>query len=140
MIQYPAIIKYEKNDKVFLVEFPDLPGCITYGKTLEKAKSNAKEALSGYLSTVDSRKMKFPLPSKIKGKDIYFVKPEKNVAFAVWLKTKRLKSGFTQEQIADILNISYQSYQRFENPSKANPTLKTIARLEEILDENLIAV
>jgi len=51
-----------------------------------------------------------------------------------------LKSGFTQEQIAEILNISYQSYQRFENPSKANPTLKTIARLEEILDENLIAV
>ena len=89
MIQYSAVIRYDRKDKAFTVEFPDLPGCVTHGKNLEKAKSNAKEALSGYLATVDSRKMKFPTPSKIKGKDIYYIKPDKNVAFAVWLKTKR---------------------------------------------------
>ena len=140
MIQYPCKIVYSKSDKAYLVDFINLPGCVTYGSTLEKAQDNAREALSGYLETVDSRKMKIPEPSRIRGKNVYYIKPEKNVAFAVWLKTRRLKSGYTQEQIADKLKISYQSYQRFENPSKSNPTLKTIARLEEILDEDLIAV
>ena len=44
---YPAIIKYDKGDKVYTVEFPDLSGCVTFGETLIEAKEKAKEALSG---------------------------------------------------------------------------------------------
>jgi len=140
MIEYPAKIYFDKADKCFLVEFIDLPGCQTYGQTQEEAMSNAVEALSGYLETIDSRKLQIPDPSKHKGKGIYYIKPAKNVAFAVWLRKKRQEIGYTQEQIAQILKIPYQSYQRFENPSKSNPTLKTIAKLEEVLKENLIKV
>ncbi len=35
ILQYPARIKYSAEDKTYLVEFPDLPGCLTEGKTLE---------------------------------------------------------------------------------------------------------
>lgn len=140
MIEYPARIFFDKEDKCFLVEFIDLPGCQTYGQTLDDAISNAAEALSGYLETMDSRKLKIPDSSICKGENIYYIKPEKNVAFAIWLRKKRQEIGYTQEQIAQLLKIPYQSYQRFENPSKANPTLKTIAKLEEVLKADLIKV
>jgi antitoxin HicB len=60
MIQYPAKIKFDKNDKCYLVEFPDITGCHTYGETLEEAQAMAIEALSGYLESIDLRKMIIP--------------------------------------------------------------------------------
>jgi len=103
MISYPAKIKYSKKDNCFLVEFPDLPGCLTYGDTLNDAKYNAEEALSGYLESIDLRKMEIPAPSKVKGKDIYYINPERSVAFAVWMKLKRAEKGLTQQKAADLL-------------------------------------
>ena len=41
-----------KKDKIFLVEFPDLPGCLTDGTDMEDARAMAVEALSGYLMSV----------------------------------------------------------------------------------------
>ncbi|MDO5332150.1 MAG: type II toxin-antitoxin system HicB family antitoxin [Bacillota bacterium] len=46
-IKYPAVFHYE--DSEFWVEFPDLNGCFSSGKTLEEAYDNAKEALGIYL-------------------------------------------------------------------------------------------
>ena len=139
-ITYPAIIKYSSKEKVFNVEFPDLPGCFTFGENQEEAISNAQEALTGYLESIDSRKLSIPEPSKLKGKDIKFIMPDKNVSFAIWLKKSREKQGLSQKQIAEKLNIAYQTYQKFEDPHKSNPTLKTILRLEEVFHENLISV
>jgi predicted RNase H-like HicB family nuclease len=44
---FPAII--EKAKKGFGVFFPDLPGCTSFGKTMEEAARNAEEALRGHL-------------------------------------------------------------------------------------------
>jgi predicted RNase H-like HicB family nuclease len=44
---YPAI--FSRNGSTVSVEFPDLPGCVTFGKTEEEAISRAKEALEGFL-------------------------------------------------------------------------------------------
>ena len=45
---YPAV--FHKDDGSFWVEFPDLPGCQTYGDTLEHTMELAEEALGLYLS------------------------------------------------------------------------------------------
>lgn len=140
MIEYPAKIIFSKTDKCYLVEFPDLPGCITYGDTIEEALLNAQEALTGYLESIDLRKIDVPKPSRLKGKDIHIVHPEKQVAFALWLKTKRAEYNLTQKAAAEKLNINFQSYQKYENPRKANPTLKTIERIEKIFNEKLLIV
>ena len=140
MIKYPAIIKYDKSDKGFNVEFPDLPGCFTCADTEEEAIVFAKEALTGYLESIDSRKLKIPRPSTLKGKNVHYISPEKKAGFAIWLKTKREEQGFSQKQIATKLGITYQTYQRFENPSKANPTLTTITKLENLYNESLLNV
>jgi antitoxin HicB len=79
-LAYPATITYMKKDKIFLVEFPDLPGCLTDGTDMEDAKAMAVEALSGYLMSVIEGELLFTLPSKIRG--AVMIEPEPSVAFA----------------------------------------------------------
>lgn len=140
MIEYPAVIKYSKSDNSYLVNFPDLPGCHTYGGTIEEAQRMASEALSGYLESIDLRKMNIPAPSKLKGRNIFNIAPEPRVAFAIWLKLKRSEKKITQQKAAELLNINFQSYQKFENPKKANPTLATLKKLEQIFNERIILI
>jgi Uncharacterized conserved protein len=44
---YPAI--FTEEDGNYIVEFPDLEGCLTYGESIEDALVQAEEALEGYL-------------------------------------------------------------------------------------------
>lgn len=43
----------------------------------------------------------------------------------------------TQTEIASMLGISYQAYQKLENPRKCNPTIKTLEKIADILDKDL---
>jgi len=140
MIEYPAKIKYSKIDNCYLVEFPDLPGCVTFGDSIEEAKSMAKEALTGYLESIDLRRLNIPGPSKKSGKDIYLIAPETKTAFAIWMKLKRIEKGLTQQKVAELLDVSFQSYQKYENPQKANPTLTTIQKIERVFNEKIINI
>jgi predicted RNase H-like HicB family nuclease len=47
-VYYPAII--ERDVEGFGVYFPDLPGCVSAGTTVQEAAINAEEALSGHLA------------------------------------------------------------------------------------------
>ncbi len=141
MISYPAKIVWSKSDKCYIVEFPDLAGCLTYGNSIDTALENACEALTGYLESIDLRKISIPIPSKISGQNnIYYISPEKQAGFALWLKIKRAEKNLTQKEAAKMLSINFQSYQRFENPKKSNPTLKTILKIEEAFNEQIIVV
>ena len=119
------------------MEFPDLPGCLTEGNTLEEAKRNAKEALTGYLSSVFDRNLKIPEPSALKGRNIYFIEPEPEVTIPILLRKLRETRKLTQGDIAKVLGISYQAYQRLEKPGKSNPTIKTLERLAKVFNKEL---
>lgn len=136
-VSYPAKIRYLSEDKAYLVEFPDLPGCVTEGETLDAAKHNAKEALTGYLASVFERSLKIPSPSSPKGKHVYHIEPEPEVALPILLRKLRETKKLTQGDIARVLGISYQAYQRLEKPGKSNPTLKTLERLAKVFDKDL---
>ena len=75
-----------------------------------------------------------------KGKHWYAIEPAPSVAFALWLRRRRKESGLTLSEVADRLGVKYQVYQKLENPETANPTLKTLKRLEKVLGEELVAV
>jgi antitoxin HicB len=137
ILQYPAKIKCLAEDRAYLVEFPDLPGCLTEGKTIEEAVQNAKEALTGYLASVFDRNLKIPDPSAIKGKNVYLIEPEPEVAVPILLRKLRETRKLTQGDIAKVLGISYQAYQRLEKPGKSNPTLKTLERLAKVFNKDL---
>lgn len=40
---------------------PALPGCVTYGRTVDEAREMAKDAISGYIASL--RKHKDPIPT-----------------------------------------------------------------------------
>jgi antitoxin HicB len=131
MIAYPA--KFEKaEDGGYVVEFIDIPSCVTEGDSLEEAEAMAKEALSGVLAAMDSRRMTIPPPSKISGSDIYFIEPDLKIAFAITLKQERERLGLTQKEVADRMRVKWAFYQRIENPRKSNPTLGTIEKLQQV--------
>ena len=45
----------------FTAIVPALPGCVTYGRTLDEAKKMAKDAIGGYIESL--RKHKEPIPT-----------------------------------------------------------------------------
>lgn len=51
MLIYPAIFTKEEGE--YWVEFIDLKGCYSDGKTLDEAKENAKEAMGLYLEDLE---------------------------------------------------------------------------------------
>jgi len=137
ILSYPAKIKYLKEDNSYIVEFPDLPGCLTEGETLDDAKRNAKEALTGYLASIFEREYKIPEPSKAGGRNFHMIEPEPEVSVPILLRKLRVKKKLTQGDIAKVLGISYQAYQRLEKPGKSNPTLKTLERLAKVFNKDL---
>lgn len=57
------IIIEQDEDGYFVAECPNLPGCISQGKTLNEAKENIKEAVEGYLESLE--KHNEPIPPSI---------------------------------------------------------------------------
>ena len=132
MIYYAKIEK--QKDGNYLVEFPELPGCVTEGKNKEDALKNAKEALDGWLAANCDRDLKIPSPTKRKGPPYFAVEVDLNIAFAVSLRLARAHLGLTQAQTAKKLGISQQAYAKLESPKKTNPSLSTLKKIAESLD------
>ena len=137
MISYPA--KFEKaTEGGYVVEFIDIPSCVTEGDTLEEAKTMAKEAISAMLYSLDSRKKTIPDPSTVKGKNIQYIEPELKIAFAITLKKERKRLGLSQKEVAERMNVNWSYYQRIENPRRTNPTLGTIEKLQKVFNRQFI--
>ena len=47
---------YDPEYKGYVADVPELPGCMSEGKTVEKALANVREAIALYLSTLPKRR------------------------------------------------------------------------------------
>jgi predicted RNase H-like HicB family nuclease len=63
-MDYVAII-HKDPDSDFGVSFPDFPGCITAGRTLDEVKDMALEALSGHIEVMREAVETVPAPSSL---------------------------------------------------------------------------
>ncbi len=134
-LAYPARVKYTKGDRAYLVDFPDLPGCLTYGTTKAEALTNAEEALSGYLASIFERGFELPRASAVRG--AHLVAPSLPVRTAILLRQLRTRLRLSQQEAARRLHTSYQAYQKLENPRRCNPTLKTLERVGKAFHRSL---
>ncbi len=50
------------EDGVFVAECPLLPGCISQGNTREEAIANIRDAIQGYLQSLEKHKEPIPNP------------------------------------------------------------------------------
>lgn len=83
-VYYPAII--ERDDEGFGVFFPDLPGCVSAGDTVQEAALGAEEALNGHLSVMAEHNDPIPDPSSV---DAIESDPEVNEVARILVRGER---------------------------------------------------
>ncbi|MBI3247117.1 MAG: type II toxin-antitoxin system HicB family antitoxin [Deltaproteobacteria bacterium] len=60
MLPYEIILYWSAEDRVFVAEVPELPGCMAHGDTQETALTNIKQAMQLWLDT--AREFGDPIP------------------------------------------------------------------------------
>jgi len=66
--KYEIIIFWSEEDKSFIAEVPELPGCMADGKTYQEALSNAEIIISEWVET--AKELGRPIPQP-KGRLMY---------------------------------------------------------------------
>ena len=122
----------EKEGDEYIAQFPDMPNIATCGFTHEEALAMAKEALDGCLEVDISQGNSIPPPAYAGG---YPVRVASHIALS--LQLRELRGEQSQSDIARKLGLSYQAYQRLENPRKANPTVKTLEKIASVYGREL---
>ena len=64
-VKYAVI--YERAHNNWAAYVPDLPGCMTTGKTLDETKANMREAIKGHLDTLREFGSAIPEPASLAG-------------------------------------------------------------------------
>lgn len=68
MYKYERIIYWSKDDEAFIVEVPELPGCMADGVTAREALENAEIVIKEWIEVAKERGMEVP---ELKGKLMY---------------------------------------------------------------------
>ncbi|MCL2141128.1 MAG: type II toxin-antitoxin system HicB family antitoxin [Dehalococcoidia bacterium] len=63
---FPAVFHANDDNGSYTITYPDLPGCISEGKSLGNAMYMAQSALSQWLSYLEEKGEKIPSPSSAK--------------------------------------------------------------------------
>ncbi|MDR1362884.1 MAG: type II toxin-antitoxin system HicB family antitoxin [Spirochaetaceae bacterium] len=122
----------EKEGSEYIARFPDMPNIVTCGFSHEEALAMAQEALEGCMESDISRGLPIPQPVYKEGYPIHLANH-----IALSLRLRELRGEQSQTDIARKLGISYQAYQRLENPRKSNPTIKTLEKIARAFGREL---
>ncbi|WP_461257866.1 type II toxin-antitoxin system HicB family antitoxin [Treponema sp. R80B11-R83G3] len=109
---YPAIF-HRNKDESYTITYPDLPGCISEGKTLGNAMYMAQSALTQWIGYLADKKQKIPSASpaqKIKIKNGDFVNlicaevrdakaVKRTVSISKWMDDKVIQSGLSLSRV-----------------------------------------
>ena len=68
MIKYEMIMYWSDEDNAFIVEVPELPGCMADGATYQEALANAEVVIQEWMDT--ARELGRPIPEP-RGRLIY---------------------------------------------------------------------
>ena len=60
-LRYRILIE-EDEDGIFVAECPSLPGCVSQGKTRKEAVNNIRDAIKGYLESLEKHNEPIPPP------------------------------------------------------------------------------
>ncbi len=120
---YPAIF-HSNEDGSYTITYPDLPGCISEGKSLGNAIYMAQSALTQWIEYLTDKKQSIPLTSSFENieitqeefinlirvdiKDSHAVK--RTVSIPKWMDEKVIESGLSlsrvlQDALKEKLNV-----------------------------------
>lgn len=77
--KYMVHVRWSEEDKAYVAEVPELPGCATHGSTYESAIKNAQDAIVSWIE--GARESGYPIPEplavkRFSGKFIARIDPE----------------------------------------------------------------
>jgi Uncharacterized conserved protein len=52
-VKFQVIFTFDPEYEGYIAEVPELPGCLSQGKTLDEAIENIKDAIQGYLYVLE---------------------------------------------------------------------------------------
>ena len=61
-INYELVIYWSEDDQAFLVDVPDLPGCMADGETYEAALANAQQVVEEWIQSAQELGRPVPEP------------------------------------------------------------------------------
>lgn len=94
---FQVIVEEDLEDGGYIVHCPSLKGCWSQGDTIEEALENIKEAIVGYLKTLNEKQLRDELSNASKGMFLYFSHDSVN-GFSKAVK-HAIDSGLSQEKI-----------------------------------------
>lgn len=56
MTKFGVVITYDPEYRGYVVDVPELPGCMSQGKTFDEARENIKDAIRGWLRVEKKRR------------------------------------------------------------------------------------
>ena len=62
MSKYELVIYWSNEDNAFIVEVPELPGCMAYGATYQEAVANAEQVIGEWVDTATELGRPIPEP------------------------------------------------------------------------------
>jgi predicted RNase H-like HicB family nuclease len=60
--RYELIIFWDKSDRIFVVDVPELPGCMAHGRAKSAAIANAEAAIELWIETAKEDGLPVPEP------------------------------------------------------------------------------
>jgi predicted RNase H-like HicB family nuclease len=109
---YPAIF-HENEDGSFTITYPDLPGCVSEGKSLGNALHMAQSALVQWIEYLSDKKQEIPEATSVAGikiscgEFINLIRAEirdgravkRTVSLPKWLDDKVVESGLSLSRV-----------------------------------------
>jgi predicted RNase H-like HicB family nuclease len=62
LYRYEMIIWWSVEDDAYVVDVPELPGCMAHGATRQTAIRNAETAIKSWIKTAKEDGMEIPIP------------------------------------------------------------------------------
>jgi len=119
---YPAVF-HTNRDNSYTITYPDLPGCVSEGKSLENAIFMAQSALSQWIGYLSDEKQELPTASSIKSIDtsgeefVSLIRIEtkedraikRTVSIPKWMDDRVVESGLSLSRVLqDALSQRFQ--------------------------------
>lgn len=128
-MQYPAVVTREGD--VFLIEFPDCPGCQTFTRDESAVDSMAAEALEGWLEVALEDGLTPPAPGRPKlpkGGELRKIRVSSPLAAAIEIRSARKALKLSQAALGRMIGVSQQAVAKLESGG-GNVSLETLEKV-----------
>ncbi|MGH7559399.1 MAG: helix-turn-helix domain-containing protein [Gemmatimonadales bacterium] len=128
-MRYPAIVVREGS--VWLIEFPDCPGCQTFARAAAEIEPRATEALEAWLETVLEGGQVPPPPRRRhapKGGELRQVTVPAGLSAAITIRRARAEAKLSQAALGQRIGVSQQAIAKLER-SGGNVSIETLEKV-----------